>query len=238
MNWSRIASMILLAATTPLSVQAGLFFNKSEKAAGADRVSVLITTLKSDPSDSKRSSAAEALRRFDPSANPQIVPALVESAMSDPKAGVRLEALQSLSRLRPVSQQAGWALEQAAGNDSSMINRMRVRTMLWQYHLSGYRSGQSVQQPGPGGYPVLNTSPGTPSTFSQPQVIVEQARQPRSKPMSKFIPSFTNPGRAQGTPTVQPMPVLKPAPGTPTTAEPPLLQPPVPINGPDLNMPK
>src|SRR5262249_62419110 len=85
------------------------FAKKAPKPNPADRVSELIGTLKLDKDENKRASAAEELRQFDPKAHPDVVPILVDTLLNDPKPGVRAEAAHSLGKLRPVSQEAGWA---------------------------------------------------------------------------------------------------------------------------------
>jgi hypothetical protein len=60
---------------------------------------------------------------------------------------VRIEAVESLGKIRPVSQQAGWALEQVVDKDDSMRVRLRARSLLIQYHLAGYRSGKNPEAP-------------------------------------------------------------------------------------------
>lgn len=235
MNRSRLFLTAVWLGVLPWSAQGGIIFGKQEKVYGPDRVAALIATMKSDRNDSKRSSAAEELRRVDPSANSQVIPALVETALGDQKAGVRLEALQSLSKLRPVSTQAGWALEQAVSNDPSMVNRVRARTILWQYHLSGYRAGGASSRVVsgselpyiPGEPPLAN--PGTPA---KPQVIMEKPQPVQQAPMSSW------PRRVQGTTVGRPIPSPTAAPRMPTTAEPPLYQPPAAPVGPDLTFPR
>jgi hypothetical protein len=71
-----------------------------------------------------------------------IVPVLVDVMLTDSKPVVRAEAAQSLGKIRPISQQAGMALEQALANDVSMRVRLQARSSLLQYHWSGYRSAR------------------------------------------------------------------------------------------------
>ena len=87
------------------------------------------------------SDAAEELRQFDPKAYPEIMPVLITALSKDASSGVRVEAAASLGKLRPISQQAGYALEQAQNTDSSMRVRLAARQALLGYHLVGYRSG-------------------------------------------------------------------------------------------------
>ncbi len=123
------------------SSSAGVFFGrKSKKPTPNDRVPELLAIVKTDGDESKRAAAAQELRLYDPNQFPLIVPVLVEVLLTDKKPAVRAEAAQSLGKMRPISQQAGMALEQALNNDSSMRVRLQARSSLLQYHWSGYHS--------------------------------------------------------------------------------------------------
>src|SRR5579875_1752536 len=120
---------------------AGIFFGKkNKKVTPAERVPELLAQVKSDGDESKRAAAAQELRQYDPGQFPMIVPVLIDVLLTDSKPVVRAEAAQSLGKIRPISQQAGMALEQALANDSSMRVRLQARSALLQYHWSGYRS--------------------------------------------------------------------------------------------------
>jgi hypothetical protein len=140
--WLRIscASLIYLLMANP--VFAGLFKKNQPKPDPSKYVPELIMILKTDKDESKRSKAAEELRDYDPKAFPDLMPSLIDALQNDPSASVRVEAINSLSKLRPISQQVGYALEQVLQNDSSIRVRVAARTTLWQYHLMGYRSGR------------------------------------------------------------------------------------------------
>src|SRR5262245_63620017 len=86
-------------------------FGKKTKTPPGQRIGELIVQAKSDPSESKRAAAAEELRDYDAKSHPEVVPLLIDVARSDKSAAVRLEAVDSLSRIRPVSQSAGQAIE-------------------------------------------------------------------------------------------------------------------------------
>ena len=141
-----LLSLAVLAGLT-VSASAGLF-TKHPKPNPATRVPELLQTVRTETDDHKRAAAASELRLYDPNAFPEIVPALVELTLRDPNTNVRLEAVQSLAKLRPVSSQAGWALEQAVEKDSSRRVRLLARTSLVQYHLSGYRSSKPPEESG------------------------------------------------------------------------------------------
>ncbi|HTU19506.1 MAG TPA: HEAT repeat domain-containing protein [Gemmataceae bacterium] len=120
---------------------AGIFFGrKNKKPTPAERVPELLAQVKTDGDESKRAAAAQELRQYDPAQFPMIVPILVDVLLTDSKPVVRAEAAQSIGKIRPVSQQAGMALEQALSNDSSMRVRLQARSSLLQYHWSGYHS--------------------------------------------------------------------------------------------------
>jgi HEAT repeats len=120
---------------------AGVIFGKrNKKPTPFERVPELLGQVKSDGDESKRAAAAQELRQYDPAQFPMIVPVLVDVLLTDKKPGVRAEAAQTLGKMRPVSQQAGMALEQALNNDPSMRVRLQARSSLLQYHWSGYRS--------------------------------------------------------------------------------------------------
>ncbi len=120
---------------------AGIFFGrKTKKITPAERVPELLAQVKNDGDESKRAAAAQELRQYDPTQFPMIVPVLVDVLLTDSKPFVRAEAAQSLGKIRPISQQAGMALDQALANDPSMRVRLQARSSLLQYHWSGYRS--------------------------------------------------------------------------------------------------
>src|SRR5205823_268596 len=77
---------------------------------------------------------------YDVNAFTEIVPVLVDVLRSDKKQSVRLEALGSLTRIRPVSNLAGQAIEKAAADDESWRVRLQAKTALPKYHLAGYSS--------------------------------------------------------------------------------------------------
>jgi hypothetical protein len=144
---SWLISMLAGAAMLAPPARAGIF-SKHTKVNPADRVPTLIATLRADQDERKRASAAEELRQYDPNMFPEIIPTLADIALRDPKSSVRLEAIQSLAKLRPVSQRAGGALEQAT-HDESVRVRLQARTLLWQYHMAGYRAGKTTDVSAP-----------------------------------------------------------------------------------------
>ena len=137
----RLFLLLVLLPTLAAPASAGVFFGKKKKQPNPnDRVPELLVTVKTDGDENKRARAAEELRQFDAATHPEVVPILIDVLLNDKKPAVRAEAAQSLGKLRPVSQEAGQALEQALAKDPSMRVRLQARSALLQYHWSGYRS--------------------------------------------------------------------------------------------------
>jgi hypothetical protein len=157
MRKPRLSALWLLPLLLPPLVAppsyAGVFFKKIKKPTPAERVPELLAQVKTDGDESKRAAAAQELRQYDPQQFPMIVPVLADVLLSDKKPAVRAEAAQSIGKLRPISQQAGMALEQALSNDASMRVRLQARSSLMQYHWNGYHnvrkeeSGPSTKEP-------------------------------------------------------------------------------------------
>jgi hypothetical protein len=124
---------------------AGSLFGKPGKPKAAERVPQLLSALKSDD-ERKRESAARELREVDAAAFPDVVRALIEVLQKDAKVGVRMEAADSLAKIRPVSQPAGMALEQAMSKDASLRVRLHARRLLLQYRLSGYSTKEKAEE--------------------------------------------------------------------------------------------
>src|SRR5436190_13190718 len=151
-------SLVLLSLASP--APAGIFSRSKPKANPAERVPELLIQLKTDKDEAKRAAAAEELRQFDPKAYPEIMATLIDALAKDASPAVRSEVATSIGKLRPISQQAGYALEQATANDGSMRVRMSARQALWQYHLIGYRSGKPTEMAAPPATPVVAAPPG------------------------------------------------------------------------------
>jgi hypothetical protein len=137
--WRRSLLVPLLIAILASPGQAGLL-RKTPKPDPAQRVPQLLKILKEEPDERKRADAVEELRDYDLKAFPEIMSAVVDALQNDPGSSVRAEAANTISKLRPISQQAGFALEQTLQSDSSLRVRMAARTTLWHYYLLGYRS--------------------------------------------------------------------------------------------------
>src|SRR5262249_40361948 len=122
---------------------------------------------------------------------PEIMTGLIGALSRDSSASVRSEAAASLGKLRPISQQAGYALEQAQNNDGSLRVRMSARQALFQYHIVGYRSSgrpemnapkdatQPVSAPTPPGPVGLVKTPQTPTRIIMtPQGAFRETAEP------------------------------------------------------------
>jgi hypothetical protein len=217
---------------------AGLFGRKS-KPNPAERVPVLLETLKSDPDERKRADAIDELRQQDLRAFPQIVPALIEALKHDASAGVRSAAADALGKVRPIDRTAGFALEQALANDKAMRVRMSARSALWQYYLYGYRGGRPVETgSNQSGEPPLATPPPARPTPSTPVKRVapaqgDSAEPPLADPNKQSSAPAKKSGRLVGTSksaapaslaakATPVKPVTPPAAAVAQSAEPPL----------------
>ena len=216
MRWRRLWLIVTVLALSAAPGSAGIIFNRKPKPNPAERVPQLVYQLKTDKDDDKRAQAAEELRNFDAAAYPEIVNALVEAALGDPKPKVRSEAVQSLGKIRPISQRAGWALEQAAANDSAIRVQVQARSALVTYRMSGYRSANG--EPPPEGRTLKTEEPPLADTVVVPTPPV------KSTSAKKKI--FQR----------QPAPAT-PAPVTPAPIAPPSPTPPA-LEGPELTIPK
>jgi hypothetical protein len=209
MRWYRTLLVLALLAALAPSAPAGLFFGKkAPKPDPATRVPELIATVKTDGDENKRAAAAEELRQYDPTTHHDIVPVLIDVLLHDAKPSVRSEAAQSLGKLRPISQEAGWALEQAVAKDTSMRVRLQARSALLFYHMGGYHSTKVEEAPaGQSKEPPL-ADPAPPAVKTTAPVPV-----PRMPPPGK---------RLVPVPTQSPEPPLAPPVAPAPTAAPPL----------------
>jgi hypothetical protein len=170
---TRFVLVPLLLLSLTASAPAGIFSRGKPKTNSAERVPELVVLLRTDKDEAKRTAAAEELRQYDPKAHPEILATLIDALAKDASPAVRSEVATSIGRLRPISQQAGYALEQATANDGSMRVRMSARQALWQYHLVGYRSGKPTEMQAPPATPVA-AAPTGPSTPPGMQTRVTQ----------------------------------------------------------------
>jgi HEAT repeats len=250
MNLWRLSLVLVTAGALAWPASAGILFSKKTKPNPAERVPELIVIVKTDKDESKRVSAAEELRQYDPAANRDIVPVLIDVMLSDPKPSVRSEAADSLGKIRPVSQEAGWALEQAQDKDASWRVRTKARYVLMSYHWAGYHSDPKMKdgpmivspkdQPMGNGKVVMPApnSKGTPGTMivtpapskstgtASPSVAGQTPPPPLADPIVKPAPSQAPRPLPQG--PAQPI-----TPATKVTPAPaPMPLPPVPTPAP------
>jgi hypothetical protein len=223
MTWPRILLVPLVVAALAPSAPAGIFSRKT-KPNPAERVPELLIQLKSGHDEGQRLAAADELRQYDPKSYPEIVTGLIDALGRDASPAVRAEAASSLGRLRPISQQAGVALEQSQTNDAIMKVRLAARQSLWQYHLVGYRGGKAPDAPATGG-----------QDNSQPQI----GAMPRvvAQPTSRGTPSPRHPGAVRESPEP---PLAVPPTSNPQVSRPPQvpIAPVVPTNPGLMPIPK
>lgn len=158
-RWRRILVVVVALGLSGHAGATGLglgLFSRKPKANPAEQVPTLIMQLKTDKDEGKRAAAAEELRQFDAKAFPEIMTVLADALIKDASPAVRSEAASSIARLRPINQQAGFALEQASHNDPALRVRMAAKQALWQYHLVGYRSNRPTDQA------AVNNTPAAP----------------------------------------------------------------------------
>jgi hypothetical protein len=190
-------------------------------------------TLKSGQDESKRAAAATELREYDVAAHPDIVPVLIDAMLNDTKVSVRSDAAESLGKIRPISQEAGWALEQALAKDSSMRVRLQARASLLSYHWSGYHSAgkePSVTLPRDG--PLVSPPSPVPATMppkaTAPAPSVVRTPVPAPSGRTGFFSSITSRiwPSTQASPQPSPRPTSQPV--TNETPPPPLAEPQTP----------
>jgi hypothetical protein len=238
MKWCRLLLVAVVPTALAVPAQAGIFFGKKARPNPAERVPVLIMTLKTEPNEHKRASAASELRQFDTNLFPEIVPVLVEAALHDPKSSVRLDAVESLGRIRPVSQQAGWALEQVLAHEANLRVRLEARTSLWHYHVSGYHGSMQGEPPVAHTETVTTSEPPLDTTATAPPPApAQQPLRPVPVMTPASAPESMPAQPVTAIPVGQPLPAGPPQPPV-TPMEPPLLETPPSSDGPDLNPPQ
>jgi hypothetical protein len=222
MTWSRtlLASLILIALAPP--APAG-FFSRKPKPNPADRVPELLIQLKTSQDETARAAAADELRQFDPKSFPEIVSGLIDALERDASPVVRSEAATTLGRLRPISQQAGFALEQALANDAVVRVRLAARQSLWQYHLVGYRGDKVADGPAssPGSAPAATNSgtSATPRTVAIPTRFSANGRETVEPPLALPTPTpTTRPQPPAALPLTPANPGLMPVPNAPASS--------------------
>jgi hypothetical protein len=147
MVWRFLFIVPLATVGMTLPSQAGIFTRKP-KVDPAEHVAELVHTLRTDKDERHRVSAADELGSLDAKTYPIVQSALIEALMHDSSSSVRHESAQALGRVRPLSAQAAFALQQAVTSDNSTRVRLTARTALWEYHLAGFR-GSGTPPTGP-----------------------------------------------------------------------------------------
>jgi hypothetical protein len=166
----------------------------------AQRVSQLLVLVKSGPAENQRAAAATELRTYDGQQYPQIVPTLIDVLQTDTSAAVRAEVAVSLGKIRPISPQAGYALQQASNGDDSMRVRWQAKAALAQYQMSGYKPA-----------PPTQTADGSPTTAEPPLAEPLPAAPPAPKVVSQPV---SRPAAVKPAPTA-PSPAPKGPPPSP-----------------------
>lgn len=203
MKW-RLVLVLLTAAGIALPASAGIIFNRKPKPNPNERVVQLIAAIRTEADDHRRAAAAEELRGFDAAKFPEIAPVLLDCALHDKAAGVRAEAVHGLGKIRPISQQVGYALEQIIANDSSVRVQMQARSALLSYRISGYRSqknGKPPLLPGPMKTeepPLMDPAPAALPDQSVPVPIPDQ------RPVLRPVPKGQLPDQPLKPPSSEP----------------------------------
>jgi HEAT repeats len=229
--------LALAAFVAPAS--AGIIFGKrAPKPNPAEIVPELLATAKNDQDEHKRTTAVEELRQYDPANFPEMVPVLLMVLRNDPKPAVRSEAATTLSKLRPVSQQVGAALEQSMAHDDSMRVRLQARSALLFYHWAGYHTTKPMEPPQLQSKEPPFAQPGDmdPTMFEPPPPQSQVIRHPPMmiRPGETMPPPLIEPEKGNAG-SIQPLPE-QPSEGLLVPTETPHLKsPPTPGDGPDLS---
>jgi hypothetical protein len=200
-------------------------FDKKKKEDPSAKVKQLTETLKSDTDEKKRLAAAKELKDYDTKTNSEVLPALINSLRQDPSASVRAEAAESLGKAKPISTQAGVALEMTVSADPSETVRKAAQGALWQYHLAGYKGNPTTTAGQTAEPPLAGTKPKTvaPSVTAKPIPTPMQA-----------LPVQVTVGRGTAfSQTIEP-PLAKPKSITPPAAPIPQTVPSVPQTVPSV----
>jgi hypothetical protein len=203
-----ILSLAVLAADAPAAGPPefprlrALFGMKKKDDPAPSKAKQLLETLKSDTDEKKRKAAAEELADFDPRGNADIMAGLIASLRQDPAVAVREAAADTIGKLKPVSAQAGVALEETVQSDPADGVRKAAQGALFQYHLNGYKASPTA--------PVQSDEPPLAKAKGKNQVVAAKTPIPAVKPP---------------TPALVPVTVGRNSTFPAETAEPPLAKP-------------
>jgi hypothetical protein len=213
-NWFLAFSVLSVPLWFNSPAPAGFLFKKRPKPNPAERVSDLIITVKTDPDDRKRAAAASELKKFSGKTYPEILPILIDVLRHDNSTAVRQEAAQSLGRIRPVTPEAGQALEQAT-KDRALRVRVQARTSLLYYRLSGYHSpkkevAKDPKKGGKKGEPPLalekgNAKDGPAGPFPDPPSKAVKSGNKADPQPDRTVPDTTVPQRMPQGPARSPL---------------------------------
>jgi len=233
MLWRQLLAGGLMLGTAGIA-DAGIFNRNKSKPAPApkkaeaakppeanseDRAGELVRDLRGDPDEKKRATAAAELAKVDFAANPQAGAALIESMQQDPSATVRAASATALGKLRPLTLQAGQALEATVGGDQSPRVRVVARNAFAAYLQAGYRTAGKSAPIDP------RTNAPAPAPLEAP--VAKRPTKP-TRPMATASRSQSNePPLADATPNEPRGIVIKPDPKQPPVVadEPSLLLP-------------
>lgn len=175
---------IVSVCFTP-SAKAGFIFGKKKpKVPATKRVPELIYLIRTSSDSHKRQDAVDELQDFSSETFPEIIPVLVDVLLHDKSSSVRSEAAQTLGKIRPITQQAGWALEKALDEDDSMRVRLYSRSALLKYHWLGY--GKLKNEAKEKTHMAAKKTPLTPpNTQRTPPIVNTHIPPPVSDPNTK-----------------------------------------------------
>ena len=147
MTPQRLILPLILVALLPGWLTAGpimdLFLRKP-KVDPAIRVPALISLVLNDKDERTRAAALDELAIFDPKQFTEIYPTLIQAVQNDAAMNVRLTAVNAFGKLRPISQDVGYALEQVEYNDASPKVKTAATAVLRTYKVLGYNAGRTI----------------------------------------------------------------------------------------------
>jgi hypothetical protein len=197
MNRFRLYFILIIVPAAALPAQGGLFSKKPRPASPPasnteTRVPDLLFAVKMDPDEGKRTAAIAELRQYDSGTFPDIIPILVDVMQNDTKPAVRREAAHALGRLRPLSQPAGLALQQAAAKDPSLRVRIQAWSSFKLYQFSGFSS--RPKEPATAKAPARPGS-GEPAPADAPNGTIVD---PKSQPAGVRVIDSSSPASRKG----------------------------------------